>query len=160
MVPDDSFTAIMIETQDTEIKNAISTASTEVTKLADKIALVRKRMKESEDYHQNGLEGIINLATIASSCEKELSILSAESLNEEIDNTSFFNDKTMTALLEDVRNALEDLPSKHQEPSLEPESHAMPPATHIDRASTSGWTLFLQFLCCQIISIDQSFALD
>lgn len=119
-----------------DIKNAISTACTEVEKLADKIADVRKQMMESNDHYDSGLEELIDQATAVSNSGKKLSLLRNAISIEELNDTksSLFRDyQTATVQLE----PLQDPPSQDLESAMEQEILDQP-LVHVDEASTSG----------------------
>lgn len=123
-----------------DIKNAISTACTEVEKLADQIAEVRKQMMESDDNYDNGLEALIDQATAVSNSGRKLSLLRNAISIEEIDDcklTLFRDRQTASVHLETASQTLRDLPSTNLESAMEHEIFHQR-LVHIDEASISG----------------------
>lgn len=74
-MPDKVYTISVVGSQEVDIKNAISTACSEVEKLASKIAEVRKQMAESDENYDSGLEELMDQVTAVSNSGKKLSLL-------------------------------------------------------------------------------------
>lgn len=114
-----------------DIKNAISTACTEVEKLATKIAEVRKQMAESDENYEGGLEELMDQAKALSNSGKKLSMLRNAISIEELNDTkiTLFKDfQTTTVQLEASGSGRE---------AMEQETLDQP-RVHTDEPSTSG----------------------
>ena len=131
----------VVGAQEVDIKNAISSACTEVEKLADQVAEVRKQMMESDDsYYDRGLEALIDQATAVSYSGKKLSLLRNAISIEELDKTKltlFRDHQTASVHLESSSQSLQDHSSRNLESAMEHEILKQPDV-HIDEASISG----------------------
>lgn len=126
---------MVARSQEKHIKHAISTACSEVEKLADKIAEVRKQMMESTDG--SGLVELIDQANRISNSQLKLSILKDTLSVETADDILIQNQETIAKDLEAVSQALRNFSSDHLELAVEQESLDLP-HPHTDEASTSG----------------------
>lgn len=138
--PEKVYQIAVVGAQEVDIKNAISSACTEVEKLADQVAEVRKQMMESDDSYDNGLEELIAQATAVSHSGKKLSLLrnaiSVEELND-IKLTLFRDHQPASVHLESSSPTLQNPPSGNLESAMEHET-LHPPPVQVDEASTSG----------------------
>ncbi|CAM6012681.1 unnamed protein product [Sphagnum balticum] len=92
-----SFKDTVVGAQETDVKNAISSACTEVAKLANKIAEVRKIMMEAEDqFTDNGIGlGLVDQAKDGQSSSRQLFKLSVNKLASEF-RTEILTDEVLT----------------------------------------------------------------
>lgn len=92
-----SFKDTVVGAQETDVKNAISSACTEVAKLANKIAEVRKIMMEAEDqFTDNGIGlGLVDQAKDGQSSSRQLFKPSVNKLASEF-RTEILTDEVLT----------------------------------------------------------------